>query len=187
MKALAIVVVMSLASGATALAQQPPAPADNQAQGAVPPKDMMVAPQAPASAADKQAAPAPQAQAGPANICKELVAFLQPKPAPPGSAPAGSPPAAQTTAPQAAGSGAPQPGPAGGQPQQTSGQAGPVPNSQQASKPAAVTLEQAVAMEQGNDLKGCHQAARTMRRAGAAMPAALIALAAMKPENLGAR
>jgi hypothetical protein len=45
-------------------------------------------------------------------------------------------------------------------------------------------LEQAEALAQANDIGACRDAAQKIRRAGAAMPEALIALAGMKLELL---
>ena len=97
-------------------------------------KSLAVAPQA-APAADPRPSEneARDTAAGPANICRELVTFLEPKRAQP---------------PAAAG----QPGP----------------------------------LAKANDLEGCQKAAQQLRRAGLALPPGLIALAALKPELLGA-
>jgi len=137
-------------------------------------KGLVVAPQAPAKVADQANATADRAiAAGPTNICRELTAFLQPKPAP------GPPPAA---------GGQPGPNPASsaaGPSVQGSGQPAPVPQAPIVATPSAAAAEEATALAQANDLAGCQQAVQKMRRAGVALPAGLIALAAMKPELLG--
>ena len=169
---------------------------------------------------DTGAAQQQGARGAPANICHELVAFLQPKPQTQSASPqaAGQPAQGQgAPAPQAAGQ-PNQPPQAAGQsgsaqqasgqsgvgpeapkpnaPQQasgsnapqTSGQSAPVPQGSAQSTPAetAVTLEQAQAMAEANDVQGCRDAAQRMRRAGVALPPALIALAALDPQYLQA-
>lgn len=204
---------------ALVLAQAPaPAPAD-PAQGsssqATKPSDLTVAPTRPQTDADRQEQARPTtAQRGPANICQELVAFLQPKPpapapaaggpgAAPAPAPGGAAPAAQAAPAQAApaqaaaapaaGQGSPPPAPGqtsptgqGTTPQATSGVSAPVPQAQTAAKPSPVSLEEAQALAGSNNLRGCQEAAQKMRRAGVSLPAGLIALAALKPELLQA-
>jgi hypothetical protein len=141
----------------------------------------------------------------PANICQELVAFLTPKPPPPASAATPAPqaaaaPAQTGPAPQAAQTGSPLPQggsapaveaakvpPPTGQnatPPQTSGLTAPVPQAPPAPKPPPVSLDEAKSLAQGNDIKGCRDAARTIRLAGIAMPAGLLALAAMREDLL---
>jgi hypothetical protein len=66
------------------------------------------------------------------------------------------------------------------------GQPAPVPQAQAVFTPSAEALEQATAMADANDLPRCQQMARNMRRAGIDMPPGLLALAALKPELLGA-
>ena len=109
--------------------------------------------------AGAQTAGGDPATGAPANICGELVAFLQPKPAPANPPPAGASPGPAPAAPAA---------PAAG-----------------AGKPPPITLEEATGLAAANDLRACQQAAQKLRRAGLALPAGLIALAALKPELLG--
>jgi hypothetical protein len=45
-------------------------------------------------------------------------------------------------------------------------------------------LQQAEALAQANDIRGCRDAAQVMRRAGVALPPALIALAGLRLELL---
>jgi len=102
---------------------------------------------------------------GQANICQDLVAFLQPKPPAAGQTP-GLASSAIGPAPQA------------------SGQSAPIPQTQSAPQPNLITLEEASAYAGANDLRVCQEAAQKMRRAGVALPPGLIALAALKPELL---
>lgn len=166
------------------LAQGAPAPAPEQGQGK--PADLTVAPNAAPSQADQQTPQRNAGARGPANICQELVTFLQPKPpaAPPAPAPGTaaqsgpSPQQSATTSPQA------QPGGQGGTPQQTSGQAAPIAQDAPKAKPMPVSLEEAQGLAGSNDFRGCQDATRKLRLVGAALPAGLLALAALKPENL---
>jgi hypothetical protein len=48
-------------------------------------------------------------------------------------------------------------------------------------------LQQAEALAQSNDIRGCRDAAQQMRRAGVALPPALIALAGLRLELLEGR
>jgi hypothetical protein len=155
------------------------------------PPALMVAPIAPKSE------PEPSVDGGkPANICRELVAFLEQRAAqPPASPPttsaqdASAPPRAPQTPGQSASvpPGATQstaPPPLGDVPQQNSGLAAPIPPGATAAKPPLLTLEQARAYANANDQRACQEAVRQMRRAGVAMPDGLIALAALRPELL---
>src|SRR5438270_4639110 len=74
------------------------------------PKDLAVAPQAPPNTAQEASTQA-QPALGPANICRELVAYLQPKPAPPGAGQPAHNPASSTGDPSAQASGQPAPVP----------------------------------------------------------------------------
>jgi hypothetical protein len=71
-------------------------------------------------------------------------------------------------------------------PQQESGIAAPVPSPESGKRHPFVTLEQARAYLNGNDVLACQEAARQMRRAGVPMPDGLIALAALRPDLLKA-
>jgi hypothetical protein len=161
-----IALMLPLGAGAQTVTAPPPSPAAQD-------KSLVVAPQAISKVADQPGATEPRAAAAaPANICRELVAFLQPKPPP-----------------QPAGASQPGPSPAGavaGPAVQASGQPAPVPQAPTAPAPPPDALEQANILAEANDLKGCQQAAQKLRRAGIAMPAGLIALAALKVELLGA-
>jgi hypothetical protein len=160
-------------------------------------------PEAAQPAAPTQAAPAPapaQSTRGrPANICQELVAFLTPKPAAAGApATTAAPAAAAATAPAPAASGTSVPQGAAApaveaarspQPQNTtapqrSGQTAPIPQEPAAAKPAMADLAQVQAMAAANDIKACRDTAQSMRMAGMALPAGLIALAGLRLELL---
>jgi hypothetical protein len=121
-----------------------------------------------------------------ANICQELVAFVEQRT----QSGARSAPAQQTApAPLAPPQGTIWP-PAGAPlvdvPQQKSGMAAPVPPPESAQKPPFVTVQQARAYLNANDLLACQEATRQMRRAGVPMPDGLIALAALRPDLLQA-
>ncbi|WP_336489904.1 hypothetical protein [Methylobacterium nigriterrae] len=173
---------------------------------------------APAMAQQPEAAPPMEKAAGPAsgrpaNLCKELVAFLHPPAPEPGG---GGPPPQAATAVQAPAQDKPVPKPAdAGAPQQQSGQSGPIPNSgpgaagpqgnaqkdsqaapkpdkpaappaSSAPKPSAEAVARGDSAAGANDIAGCRSVAQDMRRAGVAMPAPLLALAAMDPRLLQA-
>jgi hypothetical protein len=70
---------------------------------------------------------------------------------------------------------------------QASGQTGPIPQGEGAGRPAPIDLQHAESLAQANDLRGCRDAAQQMRRAGAALPPALIALAGLRLELLEGR
>lgn len=124
--------------------------------------------------------------AGPVNICRELVDFLQRQAAMPH-------PAAQDGQGGQAASGPGDTRPVPGQtapnvdkPQHQSGLVGPVPPGEAGFKPGPVTLAQAQDYAGRNDLRACCDAAQRMRRAGTTMPDSLIALAALRPDLLEA-
>lgn len=165
-------------------------------------------------------APAAQSQSGPADLCRELVAYAEmkakepPKPAQ-ASAPADAPmpradgqatgtqgggsvgpststdtssqgASAPTTAPVASGA-APE---AAASPHATDGSAagsGATPTGA-GTPPAEIKLAADITVQQVRDIAGrgdreaCRDTAQTLRRAGADMPAALIALAAYEPD-----
>jgi hypothetical protein len=138
----------------------------------------MVAPVAPTKVAES---PAPGV-GKPANICQELVAFVEQRT----QSGTQSTPAQQTApAPTAPAQGTTGP-PLVDVPQQKSGMAAPVPPPESAQKPPFITVEQARAYLNANELLACQEAARQMRRAGVPMPDGLIALAALRPDLLQA-
>jgi hypothetical protein len=142
---LALVAIAALSSAALAQSAPPE------------PKEPTAAPDAPKPAPEANVAsnPRPAAPAGgPADICKELVGYLQEKQQ------------KESAQPQANAAAAPA----------------------QPSQPQQVTLEQAQALAQASDLSGCQKAAQQMRRAGVALPPALIALSGLREDLLrGAR
>ncbi len=195
MRIAVLTLLASSALAASALAQTPaPLPAEPPAQPAPP----AMAPTSPVPASPAPVAAVPNAPGMPANICAELVAFLTPKPPPTAAAnaPPQAPPPQQAqpqassaqqstgqsgTAVEAPKDGAPKVpvGGANNAPQQ-SGISAPVPKAPEAKKTKpSITLEQAQALAQANDVGACHGAARKERRAGVDMPPALMSLAAL--------
>ena len=67
--------------------------------------------------------------------------------------------------------------------QASSGQSAPIPQAPSVKAPA-ISLAQAEELAGANNIAGCREAAQRVRRAGAAMPPALIALAGLKLELL---
>jgi hypothetical protein len=130
-------------------------------------------------AAPNAPAPTPEAQPNPgaagerADICQELVAFVQKMAVDPGK-PQGAPPAGDS----------PPSKPGGDAPQQRSGISGPVPHDDTGSKRATLSLEEAQSLAGARDVRGCRQAAQRMRRAGVALPPGLLALAALREDLL---
>lgn len=151
-----------------------------------------------AALAQQPGDPAPRS--GPADLCRELVAFVRPP------APAQPPtPPSQAVAVQAPQGGQSQlPSAGAGETQQKSGLSGPVaqngpgapgPQGQaQAAapsgaaappapgKPTPAMIEQVDAAAASRDVKACRAVARQMRTAGVVMPAPLLALAALDPK-----
>ncbi|KAB1074103.1 hypothetical protein F6X51_09935 [Methylobacterium planeticum] len=149
----------------------------------------------------------------PANLCRELMAFLHP---PAAQADASTPPPQTATAVQAPSQDKPVPKPGeAGAPQKESGQSGPIsnagpgaagpqgttqkdtqaapksdkpaaPTAPSAPKPSPEAVARADAAADTNDLRTCRAVAQEMRRAGVAMPPPLIALSAMDPRLLEA-
>jgi hypothetical protein len=161
---------------------------------------------APAPAAPS--APGPAAAMGPANLCQELVAFMQ-APPPAAAAPAGAAPAKPAAA-SPSGEGVPQKpssktesaqsatghsGPAHEAPKQHAGSASeasaqkpelksslsaPVPKAPATvAKETILTVAEAQELAGTNDIRACRDAARKLRLAGVAMPPPLLALTAL--------
>jgi hypothetical protein len=70
---------------------------------------------------------------------------------------------------------------------QVSGMPAPIPQGETPGKPAPANLQQAEALAQSNDIRGCRDTAQQMRRAGVALPPALIALAGLRLDLLEGR
>jgi hypothetical protein len=144
------------------------------------PPELMTAPNSPnqkAEATNQQGK-----SGGAANICWELVAFLEQQQSGVGS---GSPQAAPNAKPANEGATtASQTTPSADRPQQTSGQTAPIPTDQRGGASARVSLDQAKSLAQANDIRTCRDLTREMRRSGVALPPGLIALAALKEELL---
>jgi hypothetical protein len=152
--ALALAAALSPATAPAQTTPTPPPQSPAQQEGAPSAPGLVnTAPQgaAPAAAA-AAAAQTVTAPAGPANICRELLAFVE------GQAKAAAAPPPATGAAPAAPAAPP--------------------------KPLPVTLEQAQGLAGANDIPGCRETAGRLRRAGVALPAGLIALAALKVELL---
>ena len=198
----------------TGLAAQTAAPPQQTAPTVVPPEPG----QRPAGMAGGAQAEQPRPQSGPANICQELVAFVQPAAPPSAAAPAPaqvqeqaktSSDATAVTAPPHTKADADAARPSGEGAPTTSGMSGPVPRATtegtpgpQAAgqsqfvtqprpappdatttpKPTPAMVDKAEAAAAANDIAGCRSTAQEMRRAGVAMPPALIALAALDLE-----
>jgi hypothetical protein len=188
---------MALGCIMAALALSPSwAQGDASGQSARPPA-LEVAPNA------RRIMPEPSSQGGTrADICAELVAFLEQKTAAASRDPPSGAVAPGAAAParngQPSGQGPPgQPAPAGGTTsspasgppkvdvvQHDSGLVGPVPSAKPSEKQPPISLEDARALAAAKDLARCQDAARRMRRAGVPMPDGLIALAALRPDLL---
>jgi hypothetical protein len=118
---------------------------------------------------------------GPANICDELVAFVQKAAADdPGKKPAASAGAASGAPPAASSNDKPSVDAS----QQRSGIVAPVPQDDTASTPAKLSSEQAEALARAHDLAGCQRAVKQMRRAGVELPPGILALAALREDLL---
>ncbi len=169
------------------------APAWSQQQR---PPDLTVAPNAPNKQTETSQA---QGAAGrPANICQELVTYLEQQAAKKAEGgQQGAPQAAQQPAkPQQPAQAAQQPAPSGAnpstgqtapavdKPQHSSGQAAPIPHDGKASEGPTIPIEQARAMKESKDLRACQEATRRLRKAGIALPPSLLALAALRDDLL---
>lgn len=147
--------------------------------GAHPPRPpgLTVAPNAPN---DMTEARQDQSSGGaPANICKELVAYFEQQAAK--QAEGRQSPQAPAATGASSGGQAP---PTDDKAQQSSGQSAPIPKEDSGSTAPPFGMEQARALVESNDVKGCQEAVRRMRRAGTAMPPGLLALGALRPELL---
>jgi hypothetical protein len=189
---LALVITALTCAGAFAQEAAPTQPV-------VPPPGVVVAPNAPVT----MPSPGGGGGDGMANICNELVAFVQQhqakdqtKDQAKDQGQQGGSQSQSNVATQAPSSGGSQKESGGNQPapgtttpmvdkaQEQSGITAPVTPPQSANKPPSISLQQAQDLAGKNDLKGCRDAAQGMRRAGIVMPDALIALAAMRPDLL---
>jgi hypothetical protein len=160
------------------------APAWSQA-GQQRPPDLTVAPNAPNDQTETRASQ--NADGRPANICKELVSFLEQQAAKKAEAAAkqgASSQGAQASAPGGANPSTGQTAPAVDKAQHSSGQTAPIPNDDKGSDAANMSVEQARALVGSNDLRGCQDAARRMRKAGMQLPPGLLALAALRQDLL---
>jgi hypothetical protein len=140
------------------------------------PQELMTAPNSPNQKAEPSAS---GGQQGTANICRELIAFLEQQARTRASqAAAGAKPATETAAP------AGQASQSADRPQRTSGQSAPIPSAQPSTAPTQISPDEAKSLLEVNDLRTCRDRAREMRRAGVALPPGLLALAALREELL---
>jgi len=138
---------------------------------------LRVAPNAPRSAPEVLSG---NADGGKADICQELVAFVQKASDETLKA---DPPRNAATQPQST------QGPINNSSQDTSqrqsGVSASVPRDDAAKAPAAMlSLEKAQTLAEAHDLRGCQRAAQQMRREGVALPPGLLALAALREDLL---
>lgn len=115
---------------------------------------------------------------GPADICQELLSFMQ-KANAEASGPRPAAGAAASRAPGAASNNSPDTS------QQQSGVSAPVPKADAGAAPAAQSLEQVQSLAGNHDLRGCQRLAQQMRRAGVPLPPGILALAALREDLLG--
>jgi len=127
---------------------------------------LTVAPQAPKTDGEMLT---PTTGGSMANICEELVGFLELRQA------------KGTDQPRSERSGN---APAVDKPQHSSGITEPVPHGGSGRQESPIDLQAAQALAAKGDVLGCRDAARVMRRAGIAMPPGLLALAALRDEIL---
>jgi hypothetical protein len=151
------------------------------------PRALTVAPDSPEKIPDAKPGNNARAAGMPANICLELIAFLETKAA------ASQPPTDQskavesggkTTPPKTGTAGPGQTAPPMDQSQQRSGLSAPTPQDDSTTGNSQVTMEKAKALANSNDLRGCQRATQEMRLAGEALPPPLLALAALRGDLL---
>jgi hypothetical protein len=134
---------------------------------------LRVAPNAP------RATPEVEPAEGRADVCQELVAFVEKAAADTSQANPGA-----STAPRSP-TAPPAPATSNASPdtsQRQSGVSAPVPQGENPSAPAKLSLEEARSLSGAHDLRGCQQAVQKMRRAGVALPPGLLALAALRDD-----
>ena len=187
-RAALLILLLSISVSAALQAQiAPPLDGRLAQQGAQNPRELKVAPDAAAKTPEAKPNLGGQSMGGPANVCAELVAFMEKKAATP---PEGSKPAtdaskeAQDTKPGTQTAGPGQTAPPMDQAQQKSGISAPVPQDDKSTGTSQMTVEQAQKLAHGNDLRGCQGAVQEMRRAGMALPPGLLALAALREDLL---
>lgn len=175
MRRLVLLVLITVATSTSLHAQAAP-PAGERLT--VPPR-LMVAPLAPRTVPEP-----PATHIGkPANICRELVAFVEWRAGAKGDAVVAPPSLAPSRPSQSATESSSGP-PAIDKPQHASGLVAPIPPGETAAKPPLITIEQARAHASANDLRACQEAVQQMRRAGVALSDALNALGALRLDLL---
>ena len=159
-----LTLVVSVALPCVAGAQQEPSQ-----QSTTPDKrELRVAPSAPVDTPEMGQR---SASHSPANVCQELMAFLQKGPAPAANAQANKPAHETKDTDQA---------------QHKSGIPAPVPSGGSSASTSTVSIDAVQTMLNTADLSGCQNAIQTMRRAGVAMPPSLLALGALRTDLLAA-
>jgi hypothetical protein len=138
---------------------------------------LRVAPNAPRPTPEVRSEP--EDERGRADICEELVAFVEKA-------------AADTSKPTTQANGAarspaapPAPATSNASPdtsQRQSGVSAPVPQGETASAPVKLSLEEARSLAGAHDVRGCQRVVQQMRRAGVALPPGLLALAALRED-----
>jgi len=139
---------------------------------------LRVAPNAPRATPEVRSEPAE----GRADVCQELVAFIEKAAADTSQANPGA-----STAPWSP-TAPPAPATSNASPdtsQRQSGVSAPVPQGENASAPVKLSLEEARSLAGAHDLRGCQKAVQQMRRAGVALPPGLLALAALRDDLVG--
>jgi hypothetical protein len=159
-----LALAIATSSWSSVQAQTPAEP--DQERPLVPP-ELTVAPLAPKFGQE----PLPPQAGKPANICQELVAFIELR---------------ANTIPDRPRPPSPSGPPAIDKPQHSSGLLAPVPSGETVRKPPLITFDQARLLAAANDVRACQEATKRMRRAGVALPDTLIALGALRPDLLEA-
>jgi hypothetical protein len=160
-----VALALSVALSDAASAQQH----TDQQSSAPEKRELKVAPSAPA---DTPEITQRSASNSPANVCQELVAFLQKGPEPGkavGNAQASKPAHESKDTDQT---------------QHKSGISAPVPSGGSSASTSTVSIEVAEAMLNAGNLSGCQEAVQKARRAGVAMPPSLLALGALRKDLL---
>jgi hypothetical protein len=116
-----------------------------------------------------------------ANVCEELVAFVQKASVDTSRAGSGENAGGRPAAPAAPTTSNASPDTS----QRQSGVSAPVPQNDTTSVVVSLSLEEARSLAGAHDLRSCQKAIQQMRRAGVALPPGLLALAALREDLLG--
>jgi hypothetical protein len=152
--------------------------------GSAQPSDLTVAPGAPRQMPEATAPVSTSAAGTPANICQELLAFVQSQAqAAPAANVSTNANSAATIATQSQQTGAPgQTAPPVDRNQHASGQSAPVPTDNKVTTRVDISASQAEELLRANNLRGCQSAVRRLRLDGVALPPGLLALAALRED-----